>query len=458
MNNSTDLIFFKDREGRYIRMNKAQATMLALEDPAEAVGKTDFELLAEDYARTTLEREQEIIATGHPVVGIEEKRTLKSGGEAWHSITCIPLITNLGRVAGTFGIIRDVTDRRRAEEVLDRNLAGFLDLVSSISDGDLTGRAGESEDTLGRIAGSVNSMLDNFTAMLAQVRTIGLAVSSNMVQILLASDQIAEGAARQTNEITNTSSAVEEMAASMNQVSRNAESTAEAARNALDTAEKGEIVRNATQAMERISASVSGTAEKIKNLAARSSEISEILALINGIASQTNLLSLNAAIEAAHAGDSGVGFAVVADEIRKLAENSSQATKDIARLVTAIQVETSEALRAMEIGMKEVTQGGALAMEARLALEDISSVVRKSAELIEEISVASEQQAGTTANVAASMQRISMISQDATGAARDTAGTIRGLTDLSERLNHAISRFKINGQPATPQKINFSAI
>src|SRR5262249_22924726 len=161
------------------------------------------------------------------------------------------------------------------------SLAELQTIVGAVSEGDLTKRAAEGETTLGRIAQSVNKMLDNFSKMVMQVKTLGLTVSSSATQILVASEEIAVGSERQTQEITSTSSTVEEMAASMSQVSRNAESTTTAARRALDLAKRGDrAARDAFEAMGKIDQAVQLTAEKMRILARRSSEISEILAMI----------------------------------------------------------------------------------------------------------------------------------------------------------------------------------
>ncbi|HEX5733058.1 MAG TPA: methyl-accepting chemotaxis protein [Blastocatellia bacterium] len=340
--------------------------------------------------------------------------------------------------------IATAVDRKRAEEALEGSLADFLAVASQVSEGDLTRRGTEGEDALGRAIQSVNKMLDDFSLMLTEVKQIGLSVSSSATEILAAAEQIAVGSQRQADEITNTSSAVEEMAASMTQVSRNADASAEAARRALEMAGQGDqAVRDTTDAMGRIDSAVQQTAEKMRLLGLRSTEISEILDLINDIASQTNLLALNAAIEAAHAGDAGLGFSVVAEEIRKLAERSGRATKDIGNLIKSIQKETLEALAAMENGMKEVEGGSTLAGRASRALNDISLAVRESSELIEEISAASDEQAKVTRNLAGAMQTISTITLETTAGAHETAQTIQGMVSLSEQLNSAISQFKV---------------
>src|SRR5437868_7188444 len=195
--------------------------------------------------------------------------------------------------------------------------------------------------------------------------------------------------------------------------------------------------------MIRIDSSVASTAAKMKGLGNRSREIEEIIDLIDEIASQTNLLALNAAIEAAHAGEAGVGFSVVAEEIRKLAERSARATRDVGGLIKGIQMETGEALSAMAKGLVEVKESSSRAEEARQALEDISRVVRQSAELIEEITAASEEQARVTRNVAGAMQTVSTITLETSAGAHETAQTIQGMVELSDQLNQAISRFRV---------------
>jgi PAS domain S-box-containing protein len=345
----------------------------------------------------------------------------------------------------------DVTERKRMEETVEQNLNEFLRLASTVSEGDLTKRGVEGEDAVGRVVSLVNKMLEHFSSMVTQVKQIGLSVSSSATEILAAAEQMAVGSQRQADEITNTSSAVEEMAASMTQVSRNAEASADSSKRTLFLAERGdENVRFTVEAMTRIHSAVQQTSEKMRLLGMRSSEISEIIDLIEDIAVQTNLLSLNAAIEAAHAGQAGVGFSVVADEIRKLAERSGRATKDVASLIKGVQQETIEALDAMENGMREVTYGKDVAEQARDSLKDISSAISKSSELIEEISTAADEQARVTMNLASAMQTISSITIETSAGAHETAQTIRGMVMLSEQLNDAISKFKVTNDFSRP--------
>jgi twitching motility protein PilJ len=336
-----------------------------------------------------------------------------------------------------------------AQRNLQRSVTEFLTVVSQIARGDLTLRGSVTSDALGNVVDSVNYMLDNFTSVLRRVRDAANDVSAGANQILNASERMATGATQQDHEITNTSSAVEELTVSMKQVSNNAEASAEAARRALDAAEQGNrSVRDTLEGMQRIRSSVQATAKKIKSLGDRSLEISEIINVINDITEQTNLLALNAAIEAARAGEAGRGFAVVADEVRKLAEHSRTATKDIAALIKAIQAETNEAVVVMEEGTREVEVGARLADQAGKALEAISAVVRQSAELVQEISLASKQQVRGTEGVANAMQIISNITRQTSQGARQTARSTEQMVKMSEQLNEALSQFRVQAPPA----------
>src|SRR5512142_389807 len=264
--------------------------------------------------------------------------------------------------ADDFGYIADNLNRaserasravfnQEAQENLQRSVTDFLTIVSQIARGDLTLRGKVTNDALGNVVDSVNYMLDNFAKVLERVRKAAIDVSTSANDILVSSEQMANGATQQDQEITNTSSAVEELTVSMKQVSNNAEASAEAARRALDAAEQGNrAVRDTLEGMQRIRASVQATAKKIKSLGDRSLEISEIINVIHDITEQTNLLALNASIEAARAGEAGRGFAVVADEVRKLADQSQKAAEEIAGAIAAM----TDAMRGVLAEMEEL--------------------------------------------------------------------------------------------------------
>ena len=345
--------------------------------------------------------------------------------------------------------VSKATSNQEANDALQRSITDLLAVINQVARGDLAQRGKVTNDALGNVTDSINYMLDNFSKVLERVRKAAMEVTACSNNILVAADEMQAGATQQDQEITNTSSAVEELTVSMKQASNNAEASAEAARRALDAAEQGNrAVRDTLEGMQRIRASVQATAKKIKSLGDRSLEISEIINVINDITEQTNLLALNAAIEAARAGDAGRGFAVVADEVRKLAEHSRSATKDIAALIKAIQAETNEAVVVMEEGTKEVEGGASLADQAGRALDAISTVVRQSAELVQEISLASKQQVRGTEGVAHAMQIISGITRQTSQGTRGTVATVSQLVKLSDQLNEALSQFRAASKAA----------
>jgi twitching motility protein PilJ len=347
--------------------------------------------------------------------------------------------------------LRRLAESAKFQDGLQRSINDFLALMQKVECGDLTLRAKPTSDAFGNVGAAFNSMLDNFNQVLERASKAANEASTSAYDILAAAEQMAAGATQQDHEITNTSSAVEQLTVSMKQVSTNAEASSDAARRALEAAQQGNrAVRDSLDGMQRIRAAVQATGKKVKSLGDRSLEISEIINVINDITEQTNLLALNATIEAARAGEAGKGFAVVADEVRKLAEHSRSATKDIAALIKAIQSETNDAVVVMEEGTREVEIGAGLADQAGKALEAISAVVHQSAELVEEITLASKQQVRGTEGVAHAMQIISGITRQTSDGARKTAHTVETMVKIAEQLNEALSQFRIAAPVAAP--------
>jgi twitching motility protein PilJ len=275
-------------------------------------------------------------------------------------------------------------DRKRAEEVEMENqrnqsaILRLLDELGDLADGDLTVQATVSEDFTGAIADSINYSIDQLRQLVSTINQTAVQVSSAAAQETQSTAMhLAEASEHQAQEIAGASAAVNEMAVSIDQVSANAAESAVVADRSVAIAHKGaDVVQRSIEGMDTIREQIQETSKRIKRLGESSQEIGDIVSLINDIADQTNILALNAAIQASMAGEAGRGFAVVADEVQRLAERSASATKQIEQLVKTIQSDTNEAVISMEQTTSEVVRGARLAQDAGVALEEIQSVSR----------------------------------------------------------------------------------
>lgn len=358
------------------------------------------------------------------------------------------------------GMVEQLKGTVRTEADINQmqgQIMNMLSTVSAAADGNLTVEAEVTADALGSLADAFNMMVASLASLVEQVRKSATNMSTATNEILLSSAQMIKGAEEQQNHINNITSAVDEIAVSMQQVANNAEAAARASQMATEAAQKGaKSVEETILGMHRIRNTVQATSKKIKNLGDRSIEIGEITTTIEDIARQTTILALNAAIEAARAGEHGRGFGVVAEEVRKLAERSSIATRDIGDRIKGIQAETNEAVRTMEDGTREVEEGTRLADIAGKSLKEIDKSVGQVADLIQEISLAAKQQARGTDGVVKSMETISDIANLHADGVRKTTETIERLATLSDRLVEAIGNFKIresdDAKPEAPER------
>lgn len=349
------------------------------------------------------------------------------------------------------GLVQTESDRDRMQhQVMD-----LLTVVSSAAEGDLTVKAEVTADALGSVSDAFNLMINGLTSLVTQAHDAAAEIQRATTEILHASEQMRQGAEQQSGQIRHASDAVNTMSQTTQRMAENADSATKTSLKATQAAIKGgESVTQTIKGMQRIRSAVQTTGKKIKGLGERSLEIGAIIEVINEIATQTNLLALNAAIEAARAGEQGKGFAVVADEVRKLAERAARATKDITGLIKGIQVETSEAVTVMEEGTHEVEEGTKLADQAGSALREIQEIVKQTAVLMTDITKAADDQVERTQIVVHAMDSISKLTQDTTRGVQDTVSTIGNLADLSSRLSDAIGRFKLGKeqkeQPVQP--------
>ncbi|OHC71604.1 MAG: hypothetical protein A2045_16985 [Rhodocyclales bacterium GWA2_65_20] len=337
--------------------------------------------------------------------------------------------------------------RREAEAAKDASQEAILRLMNEmgdLADGDLTVRTTVSEDITGAIADSVNYTIEELSVLVKRINDAATRVTAASSAAQDTSAKLLAASERQSHEIEAAGAQVLTMAKSMNAVSANAGESAQVAHQSLDAADKGAAaVQNSIAGMNEIRGQIQETAKRIKRLGESSQEIGEIVELISDITEQTNVLALNAAIQAASAGEAGRGFSVVAEEVQRLAERSGEATKQIAAIVKTIQADTHDAVAAMENSTRGVVEGAKLSDAAGQALNEISTVSQNLAELIQGISAATQKQAETATQVARSMQDILHITEQTTVGTKQTAISVGELADLAVELKGSVAGFRV---------------
>ena len=334
-----------------------------------------------------------------------------------------------------------------AKRVNDANQAAILRLMNelqTVAEGDLTQEATVTEDITGAIADSVNYTVEELRQLVGNVQNTATRVAQTTAQVESTSTELLAASTEQLREIRETGQSVLDMASRINEVSAQAQESSQVARQSLTAAESGlQAVQNAIGGMNSIRDQIQETSKRIKRLGESSQEIGEITELISDITEQTNVLALNAAIQAASAGEAGRGFSVVAEEVQRLAERSGDATRQISALVKAIQTDTQDAVAAMERSTQGVVEGAKLSDSAGTALSEIDSVSRRLAELIEQISKSATREAASANVVADNIQHIFAVTEQTGEGTRSTATQVRELSRMAEELRQSVSRFKI---------------
>lgn len=413
----------------------------------DSIVKNMTELAAAKQAYRDISRDSEPLLAGlDKLTGIYRSEGAGFGGVITGLLFAALTLASLALIAkvlldnARLRAIHNEQANRRNEEAILR----LLDDMSQLADGDLTRHAGVTEDMTGAIADSVNLAIDELRKLVTQINAAAGQLTESTNQGRSISGHLLQVAEKQAHEIQTATSSVLQMAATMNEVSENANQCAQVAEQSLSASDKGSTaVHDSISGMDNLREQIQETSKRIKRLGESSQEIGEIVQLIAGITEQTNVLALNAAIQAAAAGEAGRGFTVVAEEVQRLAERSGEATKQISAIVKTIQSDTHDAVVAMEKSTVSVVNGARLADSAGHTLAEIREVTQRLAQLIASISTATQSQLKAAQTVAHNMRDILNITTQTTKGTKWTADSMGQIADLAQKLKVSVSGFKV---------------
>jgi twitching motility protein PilJ len=391
-------------------------------------------------------------AGGAPVESASGLWWLPVAFAALVALALLILFAGIRRMRDTVDRHRLAVDTQRKENERNQQaILRLLDELSSLADGDLTVQATVTEDITGAIADSINYAVDALRGLVTTINQSAIHLDSAAGKTQALSQHLAKASGAQSKQIASATESASTMAAATEEVSGNAERAADVARHSVEVAHKGgDAVRRTIDGMNAIRETIQETSKRIKRLGESSQEIGNIVELINDIAEQTNILALNASIQASMAGEAGRGFAVVADEVQRLAERAANATKQIEVLVRTIQTDTNEAVVSMERSTTDVVGGALLAENAGAALEEIEQVSNQIASLVQNISQSSRQQTSGAQNIARNMQVLKEISAQTADTTNATSAAIQKLAELSSGLRKSAAGFRLPGTTTEP--------
>ncbi|MFQ5569917.1 MAG: methyl-accepting chemotaxis protein [Rhodothermales bacterium] len=405
---------------------------------------------------------------GHPSMKALLATSIRQGGVAYGNLYLADkedgaetfseddeaILKQLAELAATSVSGRQAREQRKAQRLyLTRSVDHMLTEIERFAEGDLSVHLNaERDDEIGRLYDGFNKAIANIRTLMGQVRETVEMTTAAATQIGSATEQLAAGSQEQSAQAGEVAAAVEEMARTIVENASNASHTADVAgRSGKVAREGGEIVQQTLEKIGQIAEVVGASAETVERLGDSSQEIGEIVKVINEIADQTNLLALNAAIEAARAGEQGRGFAVVADEVRKLAERTTTATQQIAEMIKTVQVETGEAVQSMQDGRQKVEEGRALADRAGGVLHRIVEEAEGVVDMVSQIAVASEQQSATSEQISRSVESISTVSNESARGVTEIARSTDDLNRMTDELRTLVTRFRFSDEAARPQ-------
>jgi twitching motility protein PilJ len=440
---------------RQISSPEVVATLDSMREPLSDVTRTVRDVLASgdrlDALRQSM-RQLEALIGALPAASDSGE---KSSG-IFDVIAAALLALAIALALSMLWLNRRAADSRRITarqaEQNERNqqaIMTLLDEMSSLADGDLTVHASVTEDITGAIADSINYAIEALRELVATINESAILVDGAAKQTEGSARQLAAASDAQSRQIEAASRSIGRMASSVEEISGNAERSSDVARHSVDVAHKGgDAVRRTIEGMNAIRETIQETSKRIKRLGESSQEIGNIVELINDIADQTNILALNAAIQASMAGEAGRGFAVVADEVQRLAERSANATRQIEVLVRTIQSDTNEAIVSMERSTADVVGGALLAENAGAALEEIEQVSNQIASLVQNISSSAREQSKAASAITRSMDVLQEINGETAITTSTTTSAISKLAELAAQLRRSVSGFRLPAEPA----------
>jgi len=424
-------------------------TLAARRAPYLAIQKQVVDLLSEGKKEAALKALREIKPTREnyqaalvgldgeirQVAKLEAGETVSAASTARLAIVAIMLVATGVALLVAFWIVNSIT----------RPLNAAMETADRIADRDLTVEvSGINSTETGRLMAAMGNMVQNLRDIVSQTTHISASIASSSTQLHATSEKIASGAEQVACQTQTVATASVEMSATSNDIAQNCHAAARSSQQASSAAESGaQVVAQTVEVMNRIAERVNATSRTVESLGERSDQIGAIVGTIEDIADQTNLLALNAAIEAARAGEQGRGFAVVADEVRALAERTTKATREISEMIKAIQSETKGAVSAMEEGVREVQQGTEEAAKSGSALQEILDQINAVSLQVNQIATAAEEQTATISEITNNINQISDIVQASAQGSQDSSLAAAQLASLSDDLSTLVTQFKL---------------
>ncbi len=421
------------------------------ESAKKLVGKTDYQnekcyyLMHAEHCNTEQCRLHQAMNTGKTEIG--EQKAYPQNIEYDILYTGVPLYDRNGKLEGAMEFIADITDIKRRERFLKDHIEKLLQELEDLARGNLgvSVKEDKEDELISPLYKAFNATVQNLREMVQKIMEATQSTASASTQISSSAEELSAGSQEQAAQVMEVAGAIEEMSRTIIDTTQNTNKAAEMSRNAGNVAkEGGSAVQNMIGGMNKIAEVVMEAAEIVKNLGSNSAKIGEIIKVINDIADQTNLLALNAAIEAARAGEHGRGFAVVADEVRKLAEKTQQATKEIAEMIQEIQNGTNDVVNSIEHGVEEVEVGKEIAIEAEKSMDKIVEATQEVEDLITHIATASEEQAATSEEISKSIDAINNIISESANGVQQIAAAAEDLNRLTEHLQQVVDQFKLD--------------